>query len=709
MPADASRVDFVRYWLTLSLAFWPVVVLLIRVIRSYTDAAMPGGFEIMANLLVSAAWLCSLVLFVAELRKRLEVSSILRTYWGLQMVITTVRFQSLLRREGGYDTDAAVHLGGEFVLTSAAWIAGLLHGRQAYVLAEHYRIVGHEAHSPVARMKGAALHAGGDPSRDKAPLPGVVIKRASTSTPDDDDGGGGDAHTFTEPLIAPHDLDPDFDHERELTPEVLSNIVEKWSYSWMNALLKVGFKTPLVESDLYHLPPRDQPDVLSDKFEVQWKAELAAHPDKPSLVRAIRKTFGSDFFSGGLYIFLQNMLSFVGPLVLNSVIIYLDECKRDPLTDEYIKEGGCSTDGPSQGYLLAGSLFFSAIAMTVFGQRYFHLMQRCGWRVRIALCGNIFKKSLQIVPGRQQATGVDADADDAKGDPKTSADTKNDGDDKAAAAKKGKDITTMGGMVNLMSIDAPRIERSIAMLHNAWASPLYIVLTLVLLWQQIGISTLAGLFGMLTSVPVSGFLIYRLNTIQRELMKLKDLRLKITNEVMTAMKIIKLYAWEESFSEKIKDLRDQELVYLKKYQKNAVFLRGIFFAQPLIVSLAAFFSYTVLEGKSMDAATAFTAISLFRLLQFPLIIFPLLLAGLVEVIPILSASPVLSVLSFLPSFHTFLFFSFRPSVCPFFLHSRLPSFPSLPSIPSFPSFIHFHLFLPFLPFFLSCIFLLPFV
>jgi ATP-binding cassette subfamily C (CFTR/MRP) protein 1 len=449
------------------------------------------------------------------------------------------------------------------------------------------------------------------------------VKRISTGAEGNDDSN------FTEPLIVSHVLDPDFNHERELTPEVLSSIVSKWSYSWMNSLLKTGFEKPLSADDLYHLPPRDQPDVLSDKFEENWKLELEAHPNKPSLPKVIRQTFGGDFLSGGLYIFLSQMLSFVGPIVLNAVIFYLDECERDILTNEYIREDGCSTDGPGRGYLFVGALFFSGVLATVFSQRYFHLVQRCGWRVRVALCANIYKKSLRIVPGRAREKDDNADGKAAEGNASAAAEEEK-GQDGAKKKKEEADITTIGGMVNLMSIDAGRIERSIYALHNAWASPLYIAITLFLLWQQLGISTLAGVLGMALSVPVCGILIFRLNKIQKELMKLKDDRLKVTNEVMTAMKIIKLYAWEKSFSDKINDLRNRELVYLRQYQKNAVWLRGIFFSQPLIVSLAAFFSYTVLEGKSMDVATAFTAISLFRLLQFPLVILPIVIAGLVE-------------------------------------------------------------------------------
>ena len=42
-------------------------------------------------------------------------------------------------------------------------------------------------------------------------------------------------------------------------------------------------------------------------------------------------------------------------------------------------------------------------------------------------------------------------------------------------------------------------------------------------------------------------------------MKSKDGRMKLMNEILNGIKILKLYAWEPSFERQVLDIRDQEV------------------------------------------------------------------------------------------------------------------------------------------------------
>jgi len=46
-------------------------------------------------------------------------------------------------------------------------------------------------------------------------------------------------------------------------------------------------------------------------------------------------------------------------------------------------------------------------------------------------------------------------------------------------------------------------------------------------------------------------------------MGLKDRRIRLMNEVLGGVKVIKLYAWEEHFSDEVQKIRQQELVVLR--------------------------------------------------------------------------------------------------------------------------------------------------
>ncbi len=52
--------------------------------------------------------------------------------------------------------------------------------------------------------------------------------------------------------------------------------------------------------------------------------------------------------------------------------------------------------------------------------------------------------------------------------------------------------------------------------------------------------------------------------IRRNTVKITDERVGSMNEILTAIKLVKLYAWEDSFSKKISDLRKNEISQFKK-------------------------------------------------------------------------------------------------------------------------------------------------
>jgi ATP-binding cassette subfamily C (CFTR/MRP) protein 1 len=51
----------------------------------------------------------------------------------------------------------------------------------------------------------------------------------------------------------------------------------------------------------------------------------------------------------------------------------------------------------------------------------------------------------------------------------------------------------------------------------------------------------------------------KLRAYQTRLMKAKDSRVNLTNEVLSGIRLIKLYAWEGDFLKRINSLRSKEL------------------------------------------------------------------------------------------------------------------------------------------------------
>jgi hypothetical protein len=95
------------------------------------------------------------------------------------------------------------------------------------------------------------------------------------------------------------------------------------------------------------------------------------------------------------------------------------------------------------------------------------------------------------------------------------------------------------------------------------------------------------------------------------------------NEFLSAMDIVKCYAWEKSFKAKVPNVRDDEISWFSKAQLLAAVNTFLANAVPVLVTVVAFGSYTVLGGI-LTLAKAFTSLSLFVVLWFPLTMFPTL-------------------------------------------------------------------------------------
>jgi len=154
-----------------------------------------------------------------------------------------------------------------------------------------------------------------------------------------------------------------------------------------------------------------------------------------------------------------------------------------------------------------------------------------------------------------------------------------------------------------------------------WYSPLQISLALAFLWQQLGPSSLGGVAVILVMIPVSKMVAKRMGKMQKSVMKAKDDRVELNSEVLAGMKVIKLQAWEDSFQERILNLRSVELRSLLRYFVLSALSRTLWSFTPLGVALATFGAY-VWSGHVLDVAAALTALALFAILRFPLFMLP---------------------------------------------------------------------------------------
>ncbi|XP_065055747.1 multidrug resistance-associated protein 1-like [Rhopilema esculentum] len=307
------------------------------------------------------------------------------------------------------------------------------------------------------------------------------------------------------------------------------------------------------------------------------KGKKVQKEKKPSMWLVLAKCFGWTFFLGAILKFFHDVLLFVNPYLLRLIIQYVEG--RGP-QDEW------------RGYILALGLFLVATLQSMFLQQYFDKAVITGLRVRSAFLGIVYRKMLRL-------------------------------------SNKGRSDFTTGEMVNLMSVDASKFQDITTYLNMVWSAPFQIITTLIFLYNLMGWSIFAGVAIMALLLPLNYFVSKKIKATQTMLMKQKDQRIKIMNDVLSGIKVVKLYAWEESFEAKIAKLRSSEMKLLRTFRLWKATTSFAFTCTPFLVSLGTFALY-VLTGNELNAEKAFVAISLFSILQFPMTVLPDIISRIIQ-------------------------------------------------------------------------------
>ncbi|XP_077284669.1 multidrug resistance-associated protein 1-like [Arctopsyche grandis] len=386
-------------------------------------------------------------------------------------------------------------------------------------------------------------------------------------------------------------------------PERNNGFLSKILFAWFDSLVWAGYKRPLTMNDLWSMNPEDTSMEIVPIFDKYWnkaleeaakenakassenqtssnkkkKPEKIKSPKKASVMIPIIKAFGSTFLFGAFLKLTQDLMVFISPQVLSLLISFVSG-------DEYVWKG----------YLYAVLLFLVAMIQTLVLSQYFHRMFLVGLRIRTALTSVIYRKALKL-------------------------------------SNSARKETTVGEIVNLMAVDAQRFMDLTAYINMIWSAPLQIALALYFLWQVLGLSVLAGLAVMILLIPFNAVIASRSKTLQVKQMKCKDERVKLMNEIINGIKVLKLYAWEPSFEAQIMNIRNKEMRVLKQMAYLNSSTSFIWSCAPFLVSLVTFATFVLSDPANiLDSQTAFVSLSLFNILRFPMMMLPNMISFIIQ-------------------------------------------------------------------------------
>uniref|UniRef100_A0A087YGI1 Multidrug resistance-associated protein 1 n=1 Tax=Poecilia formosa TaxID=48698 RepID=A0A087YGI1_POEFO len=400
-------------------------------------------------------------------------------------------------------------------------------------------------------------------------------------------------------------------------PEPGASFLSRITFWWITGMMMVGYRRPLEEKDLWSLNADDCSHRVVPQLVHRWNSEcqkvksrteqqmvyspkraphgenregqpveeseilLLKSPRKikePSLLWALCLTFGPYFLISCLYKIIQDILMFVGPEILS---VRVRERRR------HVRKTKWKLQVLQNKFLL---FVCNALLKLV----YYFFSYYCILSI-LARVGRQYKKALVI----------------------------------SNAARR---TSTVGEIVNLMSVDAQRFMDLVTYINMVWSAPLQVVLALYFLWQNLGPSVLAGVAVMVLMVPINAVIAMKTKTYQVAQMKSKDSRIKLMNEMLNGIKVLKLYAWELAFKEKVSEIRESELRVLKKTAYLGAMSTFTWVCAPFLVALSTFAVYVLIDDQNvLDAQKAFVSLALFNILRFPLNMLPMVISSIVQV------------------------------------------------------------------------------
>ncbi|KAJ6621301.1 metal resistance protein YCF1 [Mycena sp. CBHHK59/15] len=364
------------------------------------------------------------------------------------------------------------------------------------------------------------------------------------------------------------------------SPVLTANIFSIWSFGWMTALMAKGASQYITEDDLPSLVPSDASENLGNRLE--------KHLAKDGVWKSLFLAYGGPYLMATFLKVIQDLLAFLQPQLLRWLLAYISRYQSSRLQD------GGSKPNPLEGFLIAVIMFVASVIQTILLNQYFQRTFETGMRVRAGLVTAIFSKALVL-------------SNDERG-------------------------RSSGDIVNIMAVDAIRMQDLCTFGIIAISGPLQITLAFISLYNLLGWASFVGVGVMILSCLLAPVLIARvLKSMQEQQMKNRDERTRLMSELLNNIKSIKLYAWESAFMRKIFAVRnDKELRMLRKIGLLTSFNMTLWGGIPLLVAFASFATASATSSKPLTSDIIFPSISLFMLLQFPLAMFSQVISNIIE-------------------------------------------------------------------------------
>ncbi|KAF5303207.1 hypothetical protein FQA39_LY10120 [Lamprigera yunnana] len=349
---------------------------------------------------------------------------------------------------------------------------------------------------------------------------------------------------------------------RKKNPRQTANIIEKITFLFTLPILRKGFKKELEENDIYEIMPDFCANKLGNQFEALWIQ--VQEKSKSKLVYCLFKIFGFRYVIIGIfYAVAKIILTVLQPILIGKIVAYFKPGQIE------ISE----TDVWLYSLALAVTIFLFAFIIHI----YAFEVEEIVLKMQVVLYNLIYRKCLKL--GCTSSSEV-----------------------------------TSGHVVTLMTKDVATFYFGLDFTHQLWIAIVQTVVLTYIMYRAIGVAAIIGISLLTLFVVLQVFISRLISRYRLKTAAETDKRISVTQEILTAIKVIKMYTWELCFYNTISKLRRKEI-------EN---LRVLFYIKALLMSLGNFsnrfgfyicvITYVSL-GNLVNAEKAFVALGCFIALR----------------------------------------------------------------------------------------------
>ncbi|KAG9064520.1 Multidrug resistance-associated protein 1 [Linnemannia hyalina] len=364
--------------------------------------------------------------------------------------------------------------------------------------------------------------------------------------------------------------------QSDASPYDKANLLSRLTIFYIQPLVSLAVQRTITPDDILNQMPGWMKEKTGrERLESEWDKNVAAS-SSPSLVRTVFWVQAGRIAPMYFLRVLVSCLMFTIPMLLSRLLESLQEAHVHGQTRKNL----------AYGLVLAGAMFAAAFAGTILKAVVRQKLLMQSLQTKVALTGMIYKKALKLSPASRSQS-------------------------------------TTGEIVNHMSVDADVWQDGFYDMSSWLSLPVEIGFAMWLLYGLLGWSSFASIAALLLVAPLQVWRARVYNGMLKDKLTVMDERVRLTTEILAAIKIVKLYGWESAFKQRIMEVRGRELAALKRLGVIFAIMSIVFTSVTLVMSLLTLSVYAAWGGEGFSRGqltpqTVFVSMTLFTMLRTPI-------------------------------------------------------------------------------------------